>query len=119
MNTEKKRCFKKLLIQQLEGLLQHSGILLTELVNQDKKEIEYLDCASFDLDQTMKLRLRSRENRLIKKIQEALARLENNTYGICESCGEDISLKRLEARPVTTKCIACKTEEEKLERLAG
>lgn len=115
MNEDIKAYFETLLKKQLEDLLRHSGFLLTELVTQDSREIEYLDRASFDSDQTMKLRIRSREHRLIKKIQAALERLEENTYGICESCGEDISLKRLEARPVTTKCITCKTEEEKIE----
>lgn len=119
MEEKQKRYFEKLLEKRLEELLQHSGILLSELVNQNKKEIEYLDCASLDIDQTMKLRIRSRENRLTKKIQAALDRLENNTFGICESCGEDISLKRLEARPVTTKCIDCKTEEERMEMLVA
>lgn len=119
MNREQKLFFEGLLKRQLEELLRHSGIFLTETLNRNSKEIEYLDCASFDLDQTMKLKIRSRENRLIKKIQTALDRLENNTYGICESCEEEISFKRLEARPVTTKCIICKTEEERLELLAG
>jgi DnaK suppressor protein len=56
---------------------------------------------------------------LIKKIKEAIARLENDTYGICDSCGEDISLKRLKARPVTTQCIDCKSKEEALEKALG
>ena len=119
MNTEQKLYFETLLKKQLEDLFRYSGLFLTEILNRDNKEIEYLDCASFDLDQAMKLRIRSREHRLIKKIQAALDRLEHDEYGICESCGEDISLKRLEARPVTTKCIVCKTEEERMELLAG
>ncbi|MBT3176612.1 MAG: RNA polymerase-binding protein DksA [Desulfobacula sp.] len=119
MNQNQTEYFKELLKKRLEELLQQSGILLTELVNRNSKEIEYLDCASFDFDQNMKIRIKSRESRLIKKIQAALDRLENNIYGICESCGENISLRRLEARPVTTKCIYCKTEEEKMELLVG
>ncbi len=119
MNKISKSHFEALLKKQLEDLLGQSGVFLSELLNQNKKEIEYLDCASLDFDQTIKLKLKSRENRLIKKIQAALNRLENDTYGICESCGEYISLKRLEARPVTTKCIVCKTEEEKIELQVG
>ena len=119
MNKMLKAHFEALLKKQLEDLLRQSGVFLTELVARNNKEIEYLDRASLESDQSMKLRIRSRENRLIKKIQAALKRLENDTFGICESCGEDISLKRLEARPVTTKCIACKTEEEKLELQIG
>jgi DnaK suppressor protein len=65
------------------------------------------------------LRIRDREAKLIKKIREALERIENDTYGICESCGEDISIKRLKARPVTTQCIDCKSKEEALEKALG
>jgi DnaK suppressor protein len=62
------------------------------------------------------LRIRERERRLITKITEALERIEEGTFGICERCGEDISDKRLEARPVTTLCINCKQEQEDLEK---
>jgi DnaK suppressor protein len=65
------------------------------------------------------LRIRDREAKLIKKIREALERFENDTYGICETCGEDISIKRLKARPVTTQCIDCKSKEEALEKALG
>jgi DnaK suppressor protein len=65
------------------------------------------------------LRIRDREAKLIKKIREALERIENDTYGVCESCGEDISIKRLKARPVTTQCIDCKSKEEALEKALG
>jgi len=62
------------------------------------------------------LRIRDRERKLISKIQEALQRVEEGTFGICDTCGEEIGEKRLEARPVTTQCIDCKTEAEKKER---
>jgi DnaK suppressor protein len=65
------------------------------------------------------LRIRDRENKLIKKIKKALDRIENGTFGICEKCGEDISVKRLKARPVTTHCIDCKTKEEAFEKALG
>ena len=61
----------------------------------------------------------TRESKLIKKIKQALERIENGTYGICESCGEEISVKRLKARPVTTQCIECKAKEEALEKALG
>jgi DnaK suppressor protein len=63
------------------------------------------------------LRIRDRERRLINKIKEALERIENGTFGICEMCEEDISEARLKARPVTTLCIDCKIEQEKNEKL--
>ncbi|MBF0111121.1 MAG: TraR/DksA C4-type zinc finger protein, partial [Desulfamplus sp.] len=65
------------------------------------------------------LRIRDREHKLIKKVKEALTRIENNTYGICESCGDDISIARLKARPVTTQCIECKTRDEVMEKALG
>ena len=65
------------------------------------------------------LRLRGREQKLIKKIEEAVERIDTYVYGICDSCGEEIEISRLEARPVTTMCIDCKTEQEEEERLQG
>ena len=66
----------------------------------------------------MKLRFRTRESSLIKKVRLALERIETGTYDECEICGEPISLKRLEARPVTTKCISCKEAEDREEVLS-
>lgn len=119
MNQEQLDYFKKLLDGQLENLLRQSGIMVSELLSQDSHEIEYLDQVSAHLDQVMKFRIKSRESHLIKKIWHALERIENKTFGICETCGEDIAFKRLVARPVAAKCIFCKTEEERLERMAG
>jgi DnaK suppressor protein len=74
------------------------------------------DQASAETDQNFSLRIREREQRLLKKIDEALGRLATHTYGICESCGNEIPYKRLKARPVTTLCIECKTSQEEQER---
>lgn len=73
------------------------------------------DQATAEADQTVALRIKDRERKLIKKIDEALERLSARTYGICDGCGEEIPLKRLKARPVTTFCIACKTKQEQEE----
>ena len=70
------------------------------------------DRASLESDRNFLLRIKDRERKLITKVKEALERIDNGTYGICESCGKPISEKRLMARPVTTECIECKTEEE-------
>jgi DnaK suppressor protein len=75
------------------------------------------DQASAEIDRNFTLRLRDRERKLLKKIEEALEQIDSGTYGICEICGQEISLKRLEARPVTTMCIDCKTEQEEEEKL--
>ena len=74
------------------------------------------DQASAEVDQNFSMRIREREQKLLKKIDEALDRMKANTYGICERCGGDIPYKRLKARPVTTLCIECKTVQEQEER---
>ncbi|WDP90119.1 MAG: TraR/DksA C4-type zinc finger protein [Desulfobacter sp.] len=114
MDREQLAHFKKILAEQLAHLEEQAFITAIELA-QGGVEIEYVDRAATHRDQDMKLRIKSRESRLIKKIRLALDRIENGTYGICEACEEPISLRRLEARPVTTKCIDCKEREELLE----
>jgi len=78
-----------------------------------------MDQASNQLERDFLLRLRDRESKLIVKIKEALERIENGTFGVCEECGEEISLKRLRARPMATLCIHCKHEQEALEKKNG
>ena len=73
------------------------------------------DQATAEADQHFAMRIRERERNLIKKIDEALVRMSAHTYGICESCAEEIPIPRLKARPVTTLCIACKTKQEEKE----
>ena len=75
-----------------------------------------VDLASSESDQSMNMRLRGRERILIKKIDKALEKIANGTYGICEECDEDIPIRRLEARPVTDLCIRCKEEQEHVEK---
>jgi len=75
------------------------------------------DRASVESEQFFALRLRDRERKLKAKIREALARIENGTYGICEECGGEIGIERLKARPVTSLCIECKSKQEERERL--
>ncbi|MDA8388171.1 MAG: TraR/DksA C4-type zinc finger protein [Nitrospiraceae bacterium] len=77
------------------------------------------DQASAETERGFMLRLRGREQRLLKKIEEAIDRIESGTFGICEICGEPIDVNRLVARPVTTMCIACKTEQEEDEKMKG
>jgi len=118
MDTLQKEHFRLILEGQLDRLMAVSGITVSELMAEGIKNSEYLDIASAAADQAFKMQIRSRESRLIRKIQSALERLDTGEFGICESCGEDIAFRRLEARPVTTKCIHCKTEEERQEVLA-
>ncbi|MBI9088708.1 MAG: RNA polymerase-binding protein DksA [Desulfobacterium sp.] len=117
MNMDQIELFKATLTQRLDELFNHADNTMSELVSQNFQEIGSIDRASVDISQSLELKIRSRESLLIKKIRQALERIENESYGICESCGEDISIKRLEARPVTTKCIDCKEAEEQRELL--
>jgi len=77
------------------------------------------DRASLESERNFELRIRDRERKLIGKIKDALDRIEDGSFGICDDCGEDIGEERLKARPVTTLCIDCKTKQEKDERVKG
>ena len=107
---------KKKLLQQREDLLSEASIALNTLPDETVFP-ELGDQASAEIDRNFMLKLRGRERKLLKKIDESLEKIETTTYGICELCGEEINTKRLEARPVTTMCIECKTEQEEEEKL--
>ncbi len=118
MNNTKLMAIKKRLEKQRAELLQEAENTLTNKLGKEKESFpDPTDQAVAEFDNNFLLRLRGREQKLIKKIDEALARIEGGTYGICESCGNPISIKRLEARPVTTLCIECKTMQEEEEKL--
>lgn len=109
---------KKKLEAQRATLLAEAGETITETLAPEKLTYPDLgDQATAESDRNFLLRLRGREQKLLKKIEDAIERIESGTYGKCESCGEKISLKRLEARPVTTLCIDCKTRQEEEEKL--
>lgn len=75
------------------------------------------DQASAEIDRNFMLKIKGRERKLIKKIEEAVERIDEGIFGICDKCGEEIDIRRLEARPVTTMCIECKTVQEEEEKL--
>ncbi len=104
-----------ILLQQRASLLTEAESALNELPGQSIFP-DMGDQASAETDTNFMLRLRGREQRLLKKIDEALERIDNNTFGICDDCGLDIDVKRLEARPVTTMCIECKIHQEEDEK---
>jgi DnaK suppressor protein len=111
--------FKKLLTQRLQTLLAEASDTVSGMTGEKATFPDPTDRATMEADRNFMLRIRDRERKLIKKIREALDRIDNGTYGICDSCGEDISIKRLKARPVTTQCIQCKTREEAKEDALG
>ena len=88
------------------------------LVEEDSRESfpDPTDRASLEGNRNLTLRIRDRERKLISKIDEALGRIADGSYGVCEECGGAIGVERLKARPVTTLCIACKSEQEATER---
>ncbi len=106
---------KDILLQQKAALLSEAEVALNELPGQSAFP-DMGDQASAETDTNFMLRLRGREQRLLKKIEEALERIDNNTFGICDDCGLEIDVKRLEARPVTTMCIECKIHQEEDEK---
>jgi DnaK suppressor protein len=119
MQKKSKENFKKHLTERLEDLLNQAGDTVSGMTETKENFPDPADRAALEAERNFMLRIRDREAKLIKKIKEALERIENDTYGICESCGEDITLKRLKARPVTTQCIGCKSKEEALEKALG
>ncbi len=111
--------FRGILQNQLDDLLKGAGKTVDEMTGGVGKGAfpDPTDRASMESDRNFELRIRDRERKLISKIKKALERIEDETFGTCEICGELIDFKRLEARPVTTHCIECKTNEEEEEKI--
>ena len=117
MNRKDTEFFRNLLTQRINELRLEAGKTV-ENMDQDGNFPDPTDRASMESNRNSVLRIRDRERKLIFKIQEALQRLDNGEYGICEKCGEEIGIDRLKARPVTTLCIDCKSSQEIEERKA-
>ena len=117
MNKRDLKAFKKLLEQQLEELLEDADKTASEMADEKANFPDPTDRASLESDRNFELRIRDRERRLIGKIREAHERIEEGEFGYCESCEEEIGTARLKARPVTTMCIDCKTEQERQEKI--
>jgi DnaK suppressor protein len=111
--------FKDLLKRWLDELLSQADSTVNVLKDQDDHLPDPLDRAVLDINRNYTLRMRDRESILIKKIRKSLEDIDDGVYGICEECGRDISIARLEARPVAKRCIKCKTKQEEIERLIG
>ncbi|MGC8808681.1 MAG: RNA polymerase-binding protein DksA [bacterium] len=116
MDKEKLRFFRELLNERLETLLSEAEKTVSGMTNDKNTFPDPTDRANLETDRNFLLRIRDRERKLILKIKEALQRIEEGTFGICEECGEEISEERLKARPVTTLCIECKTKAEAEEK---
>lgn len=112
--------FRDILLEKRGELLRNAQRTLTEDMSLDSDDLpDEMDLASSEYLQSFTFRLRGREKTFLKKIDLAINKLEQGTFGICEDCGEDITVKRLEARPETTLCIRCKEDQEKHEKAYG
>jgi len=111
--------FKELLTNRLEELLSQAEDTVVGMTAPKENFPDPTDRAALEADRNFMLRIRDREHKLIKKIKKTLQRIENGTFGECETCGEEIGIERLKARPVTAQCIECKTKQEATERSLG
>jgi DnaK suppressor protein len=116
MKKDKSEGFRQLLQEQMDQLLCEAGKTVSEMTDEKTNFPDPADRASLESERNFELRIRDRERKLISKIREALDRIESGEFGECEDCGDPISEARLKARPVTTLCIECKTEQERLEK---
>ncbi len=119
MDREQLDLFRAQLLQKKQEILADAGKTMTEMTDQTTNVPDPNDRATLESGRSFELRIRDRERKLLVKIDEAIARIDEGSYGICEDCGEEIGLKRLEARPVTTLCIDCKTLQETREKSVG
>jgi DnaK suppressor protein len=116
---EKLQFFRYLLTQKMNELLDEAEKTVSDMTTGKENFPDPNDRATLESDRNFELRIRDRERKLLVKIQEAIKRIDDGVFGMCEVCGGPISEKRLMARPVTTLCIDCKTKQEKIERLKG
>ena len=117
MDKKELNKFREILKHQLAELLGHGQETVSEMLDEKALYADPTDRALHESNRNFTLRIRDRERKLITKVQEALERIEDGIFGICEDCEEDIPIPRLEARPVTTLCVDCKTKAEKLEKV--
>jgi DnaK suppressor protein len=120
VNKKDLKRFRDLMMSERAKLIKNANKTLSEEATLDVNELpDEIDQASAEYSQSFIFRLRDREKFYLSKIDKALQKIDAGDFGICEECGEEISIKRLEARPVTTLCIRCKEEQEMEERSYG
>jgi len=117
MNERQRTYFRKKLIQWWDEILAESRETLEALQTESHNHPDYADRASSETDRSIELRARDRQRKLISKIDAALKRLDDGSYGYCEETGEPISLKRLDARPIATLSIEAQERHERRERV--
>ena len=116
MNAKMKEYFRQKLVSWKKDLLRESSQTLNNLQNENEAKPDLTDRASEEIDRSFELRTRDRERKLINKIDAALQRIEDGSYGYCDETGDPISIKRLEARPVATLSLEAQEMHEKAEK---
>jgi DnaK suppressor protein len=118
MNQRDLKKFKELLLAEKKKLLANAKTTMEDSIEQVKADnvLDEGDEASAEADISMVYRLRDRERYLFKKIDKALVKIDDGSFGTCEECGDEIGIKRLEARPVTDLCVKCKEDQEQREK---
>ena len=117
MNKVQLKKFKTLLTEKRDEIVKKAKQTLEEDMTLDSNDLpDEMDLASSEYLQSFTFRLRGREKVFLDKIEKALRKIEDGSFGTCEECSEEISLKRLEARPETNLCIRCKEDQERMEK---
>jgi DnaK suppressor protein len=120
VNKVQLKKFKTLLTEKRDEIIKKAKQTLEEDMALDANDLpDEMDLASSEYLQSFTFRLRGREKVFLDKIEKALAKIEDGSFGTCEECGEEVSVKRLEARPETTLCIRCKEDQERIEKDFG
>lgn len=117
MNERQTEYFRRKLYKWRDDILRESRETLTHLQNEDTNHPDIVDRASSETDRAIELRARDRQRKLISKIDAALKRIEDGSYGYCEDTGEPISLRRLDARPTATLSIEAQERHERREKV--
>ena len=117
MNERQREYFRAKLLAWREDILKEAKETLQHLQEENQNHPDLADRASSETDRAIELRARDRQRKLIAKIEEALARIDDGTYGYCEETGEPISLRRLEARPIATLSVEAQERHERRERV--
>jgi len=119
MNTAQKDHFRAILLEWKRQLMEEVDMTISHLKEEATNFADPSDRASQEEEFSLELRTRDRERKLIRKIDKALDRLEDDDFGFCDDCGVEIGIRRLEARPTATQCIDCKTLAEIKEKQIG
>ena len=117
MNDRQKEYFRRKLIAWRDSILAESRETLTALQNESENHPDIADRASSETDRAIELRARDRQRKLISKIESALQRIEDGSYGYCEETGDPISLRRLDARPIATLSVEAQERHERREKV--